>query len=107
MATVSLLILPIAIVKYAMSGNSWLAGYYLFLCGLILFDLRAYLSGKRLPINAAILLIVVQIGDLILIRHHGTSAAFGCFRSPWPSSFTVRSGWQPASGWSPWCLALS
>ena len=79
MATVSLLILPIAIVKYAMSGNSWLAGYYLFLCGLILFDLRAYLSGKRLPINAAILLIAVQIGDLILIRHHGTSAAFWLF----------------------------
>ncbi|WP_417261008.1 GGDEF domain-containing protein [Celeribacter sp.] len=79
MATVSLLILPIAIVKYAMSGHSWLAGYYLFLCGLILFDLRAYLSGKRLPINAAILLIAVQIGDLILIRHHGTSAAFWLF----------------------------
>lgn len=79
MATVSLLILPVAIVKYSMSGNYWLASYYLFLCALILIDLRAHLSERRLPINSAILLIAVQIGDLILIRHHGASAAFWLF----------------------------
>lgn len=79
MAIICLFILPLAIVKYFMSGDYHLSLYYTLLSAMILIDIRAHLRARALPINATMLLVAIQIGDLMLIANHGTSAAFWLF----------------------------
>ncbi|WP_339690910.1 GGDEF domain-containing protein [Celeribacter baekdonensis] len=77
--SISLFILPIAIVKYAIKGNYLLSGYFVVLSAVMAFDLWAHLKSRRLPINATMVLIAVHIGDLMLVANHGISSAFWAF----------------------------
>jgi diguanylate cyclase (GGDEF)-like protein len=78
-ASMAILILPVAIVRYIVLGEYLLSAYYILLVVLIAVDLRAYLKWQRVPINPTLLLIAVQVGVFELIAHHGASASVWLF----------------------------
>jgi len=77
--TITLFILPVAIVKYAIKGNYGLSAYFVALSAIIALDLWADMKSRSLPINAVMVLSAVHFGDLILVAGHGVSSAFWAF----------------------------